>query len=404
MSAGSLRALISTVQPVSGGVSAKVRWLVQELASLNVNSTIAWYEPWSCSPSLSVPLPYVFAGRQVSFRRQDVWSSFQGEAIGSWLPEFEFPHYWPSGRWKDLINAADIHIAITGNPLCAHRFLASQVPFLAWIGAPWYDDRVDRVSHFPWPRRLLDRSFNSFFLRRMEKRVLRAPQGHILTISHHTATQLLKISKRPTAGVLYLPPDPEIFFPVPSARVPWRIGFAGRYGDPRKQLSLLLDAVVILRQHGLPVQLELTGEADGRNLIASDIRRRHLDEVVLCHPYLDHQNLALVIQKWDVFVIPSYQEGLCIAALEAMACGVPVVSTRCGGPSDFVLPGITGILVPHEPRAMAFAISTICNQPWYRRHLSHGALAWMASHADALEARRRLRSHLSVVFPALQLS
>lgn len=404
MSSASLRALISTVQPVSGGVATKVRWLVQELAALNIQSTIAWYEPWSCSPNLSAPLLRVLSGRKLSSRRELLWSSFSGEAIGSWLPEFEFPHYWPSGRWQPLIKAADLHIAVTGNPLCAHRFLESKVPFLAWIGTPWYGDRIDRVSTFPWHRRLLDRGFNSYFLRKMERRVLRAPQGRILTISKHTATQLELISKRPTAGVLYLPPDPKNFYPVPSARVPWRIGFAGRYSDPRKQLLLLLDAVAILRQHNFPVRLELTGEPDGQILIGYELLSRGLNDVVHCHPYLDPTQLALVMQSWDLFVIPSCQEGLCIAALEAMACGVPVVSTRCGGPEDFVIPDTTGILVPHESTAMAWAIATICNQPSYRQHLSDGVLAWMRSHADALAARQRLRFHLSTAFPALQSS
>ena len=54
-----------------------------------------------------------------------------------------------------------------------------------------------------------------------------------------------------------------------------------------------------------------------------------------------------------MFVIPSHQEGLCIAALEAMACGCPVVSTRCGGPEEFVVEGRTGYLVPASPEAMA---------------------------------------------------
>jgi glycosyltransferase involved in cell wall biosynthesis len=51
-------------------------------------------------------------------------------------------------------------------------------------------------------------------------------------------------------------------------------------------------------------------------------------------------------QKASVFVIPSIQEGLCISGVEAMACGLPVVSTRCGGPEDYVEEGMNGFLVP----------------------------------------------------------
>jgi glycosyltransferase involved in cell wall biosynthesis len=402
MPAAPLQALISTVQPVSGGVPAKTRWVVQELAAMGISSTVAWYEPWSCKPELSVPLLRLLSGRRPASHHEEVWPGVPGEGIGSWLPELEFSHYWPTQPWRRLIAGADLHLAITGNPLCAYRYLRAGVPFLAWVGTPWHGDRAARVRQFPWQRRLLDRIVNGPVLRRMERRVLQAGQGHILTISRHTAVALEALSGRPTAGVLYLPPDPALFRPDPAERVPWRIGFAGRYGDPRKQLPLLLDAVRQLGQKGFPVQLELTGERDGQRLLATALAQRGLSTVVRCHPYLDPAQLAAVMQRWDLFVIPSHQEGLCISALEAMACGVPVVSTRCGGPEDFVLPGRTGTLVPHEAPALAAAIEAICSQPTLRQKLSAGALAWMAANADSSEARRRLRHHLKATFPVLK--
>lgn len=402
MPSAPLRALISTIQPSSGGVPAKTRWLVEELAALGISSTLAWYEPWSCSPELSVPLWRLLSGRRPGMRPERVWTQVPGEAIGAWLPELEFSHYWSTRPWRQLIAETDLHLVTTGNPLCAYRFLKVGVPFLAWVGTPWHGDRDARVRTFPWHRRLLDRSLNGPVLRRMERRVLRAPQGRIVTISQHTACELEQISGCKTNGVLYLPPDPAHFRPQPDARVSWRIGFAGRYGDPRKQLDLLLDAVALLHQQGHPLQLELTGEREGQRLITAAVQARGLDAVVRCHPYLTPAELAAVMQRWDLFVIPSHQEGLCISALEAMACGVPVVSTRCGGSEDFVLPDRTGLLVPQEASALAAAIAALCSQPERRQRLSAGALAWMAANADATQARRRLHQHLRAQFPALR--
>lgn len=397
-------ALISTIQPSSGGVEAKTRWVVDELAALGISSVLAWYEPWSCSPELSVPLAQIGSGKRPGHRCLQVWPGVSGHAIGAWLPELEFTHYQPIRPWRQLIAAADLHIAITGNPLCGHRFLASGKPFLAWIGTPWHGDRVDRVKLFPWHRRLVDRWVNAPVLQSMERRVLRAPQGRLLTISHHTARELQIISGRPaTAGVLYRPSDPALFYPAPSRRVPWRIGFSGRYSDPRKQIHLLLDAVALLVKQGHPVQLELTGEASG-HFLQSAIAARQLTNHVHCHAYLEPAELAAVLQQWDLFVIPSHQEGLCIAALEAMACGVPVVSTRCGGPEDFVLPNRTGILVAAEAEAMAMAIKAVCGVPGLRRQLADGALRWIHNHADPATARRNLRSHLKAVYPKLEIA
>ncbi|MEB3352760.1 MAG: glycosyltransferase [Cyanobacteriota bacterium] len=380
---------------------------MHELQALGIAPTIAWYEPWSVSPRLSIPLSRLghalLQGQKPGLLRREVWTGLDGAGIGSWLPELEFTHYQPHRHWRQLIDTSQLHLAVTGNPLCAHRFLASGVPFLAWIGTPWHGDRVDRVRQFPLHRRLLDVAVNSTVLRRQERRVLQAGQGRLLTISRRTAQELEQISGRSVAGVLYLPPDPELFTPAPTALVPWRIGFSGRYSDPRKQLPLLLDAVAILVRQGHPVQLELTGERHGSTWISHALSARGLLAHVRCHPYLQPVELARVIQCWDLFVIPSHQEGLCIAALEAMACGVPVVSTRCGGPEDFVIPEETGLLVPHDAGAMAAAIARICSHATWRHQLSASAQAWIAAHAEATEARRRFRHHLRAVYPALEI-
>jgi glycosyltransferase involved in cell wall biosynthesis len=397
------RALISTIQPFSGGVPAKTRWVVHELAALGIPSLVAWYEPWSCTPHLSVPLHRLLSGARPGAVDRRLWDGVPGEGIGCWLPELEFTHYLPNRHWRHLVASADLHLAVTGNPLCAYRFLPFGLPFLAWVGTPWHDDRVDRVRRFPWSRRLLDGAVNAPVLRAMERRVLRAPQGRILTISGHTARALQSLGGRAPAGVLVVPPDPALFRPEPAARVPWRIGFAGRWSDPRKRLPLLLDAVALLQRQGHPVRLELTGEADGA-FLQPQLRARGIAERVLCHPHLGRKQLAAVLRRWDLFVIPSHQEGLCIAAVEAMACGVPVVSTRCGGPEDFVLPGRSGELVPAEASAMAAAIAAICGDPERRGRLSEGALAWVADHADPAAARRIFRAHLGAVYSQLPIT
>ena len=404
-----MRALISTIRPACGGVAAKLEWVIAELEALGITPVLAWYEPWSCRPELSVPFGALLQGRQPGQHQEASLGGHLGHGLGAWLPELEFTHFQPRDYWKTLVASCDLHLAVTGNPLCAARYSSLNVPFLAWIGSDWQGDRRDRVRQFPPARRLLDRSVNGPVLRRLERQVLRAPKGHILTISEVTGRALAAIGGLPMDGVLYRPSDPQLFFPAPERRVPWRLGFSGRYSDPRKQIDLLLAVVQRLVRQGKPVQLELTGEADGSFLLPR-LQALGIADRVHCHPLLPAAQLAATLQSWDLFVIPSHQEGLCIAALEAMACGIPVVSTRCGGPEDFVIPGQTGALVEGAPAAMAAsvvgamaeAISAICAQPARRQRLGLGAAAWIDRHASPPVARRRFRHHLRATFPALR--
>lgn len=400
-----MRALISTIRPGVGGVSSKLAWLMHELELLGITPVLAWYEPWSCSPGQSLPLPQALpalaAGRGPVQRQLSLEGGWQGQAIGAWLPELEFTHYLASRAWQQLAASCDLHLAVTGNPLCAARLSLLQRPFLAWVGSDWQGDRRDRVARFPLQRRLLDRLLNAPVLQRLERRALQDPAGRILSISAATARSLEGIAGRPLAGVLYRPCDGRLFRSDPEHCVPWRIGFSGRYSDPRKRIDLLLEAAARLVAQGHPLQLELTGEADGRFLLPQ-LQRLGIADRVRLHPLLTPAALARVLQSWDLFVIPSHQEGLCLAALEAMACGVPLLTTPCGGPEELLDGGRCGDLVRPQPEPLAAAVAAICGDRDRRQRLSAGALAWVAAHADQTTARRRLHQTLADTFVQLR--
>jgi glycosyltransferase involved in cell wall biosynthesis len=74
-------------------------------------------------------------------------------------------------------------------------------------------------------------------------------------------------------------------------------------------------------------------------------------------PPLPHPQLAQRLQGADIFVLPSLEEGLVRTALEALACGLPVILTPNTGANDFVEPGRNGEIVPiRNPAAIAQAI------------------------------------------------
>jgi glycosyltransferase involved in cell wall biosynthesis len=258
------------------------------------------------------------------------------------------------------------------------------------------------VRSFSLPRRLLDQGLNGPVLRRLERQVLRAPEGRILALSQYTADALGQVAGRPMADVLLMPVDSAIYRPEPTAVVPWRIGFAGRYADPRKNIDLLLRCLQLLHQRGAPVELHLAGEKD-LSVLQPQLRQRGIEPMVRCHPPLAPPELALLLQTLDVFVIPSHQEGLCIAALEAMACATPVVSTRCGGPEQYVLEERTGQLVGSDPQSMANAIAAIATDRPRRERLAQGALRWISDHASTASSRSTFHRQLKATWPHLPI-
>jgi glycosyltransferase involved in cell wall biosynthesis len=142
------------------------------------------------------------------------------------------------------------------------------------------------------------------------------------------------------------------------------------------------------------IELFLIGDRNFEQLLPL-IKNLRIQNVVRCFAHMTSYQLAPILQSMDVFVIPSYQEGLCIAALEAMACGVPVISTRCGGPEDYVIPQKTGAIVDSTPAALVTAILEICRNRSVRDSLSQASSKWIIANASEATSREIFCKHLN---------
>jgi D-inositol-3-phosphate glycosyltransferase len=116
---------------------------------------------------------------------------------------------------------------------------------------------------------------------------------------------------------------------------------------------MLLRAFAIIRERYPQIRLVLAGEEPDETL-RSLTNSLGLGESVVFAGIVSREELIRLYQGAALFVLPSMQEGLGIVVLEAMACGTPVVATRCGGPEGFVTNGKTGKLVDDLYDAEAF--------------------------------------------------
>jgi glycosyltransferase involved in cell wall biosynthesis len=93
------------------------------------------------------------------------------------------------------------------------------------------------------------------------------------------------------------------------------------------------------------------------------------------------QDVPDLLNAMDIFVLPSYSEGVSLALLEAMAAGKPVIATAVGGTPEVVTDGVTGLLIPpRDAGALAGALERLLADPAFAQHLGANARAHVRDH------------------------
>jgi len=110
----------------------------------------------------------------------------------------------------------------------------------------------------------------------------------------------------------------------------------------RKGQAHLIQAVRNLADQGVDVTLDLIGEGDAKFVLQELTQRLDIAGRVHFLGYVPRQQIADHYTAAHVFVLPSYNEGMSVATLEAMASGLPVVTTRTGGTVELVQEGANG--------------------------------------------------------------
>ena len=142
----------------------------------------------------------------------------------------------------------------------------------------------------------------------------------------------------------------------------------------QKGVYELIDAFDRLRAGNTAVALVLCGSGTEAHRLRILVEQRSLEGLVLQAGQVAPTEMHKWMQASDVFVLPSYHEGMPNAVMEAMACGLPVISTGVGGLPDAVGDSDGAILI--EPRTvdpLVEAMHNVCANPALRRRMSLAA-------------------------------
>jgi glycosyltransferase involved in cell wall biosynthesis len=201
--------------------------------------------------------------------------------------------------------------------------------------------------------------------------VIRMTNG-VITLSSEW-NKLLEII--PDCNVYYLPNamDLSSYRDIFQARrtaakeVPLlKVLYLGYLGKDKGSFDLI-EAAKELAAKKVPVVFDLVGgdlEIGEVELLQEEIERANLSQVVKMHPFAEGRGKLNAFNNADVFVYPSYFEGMPMAVIEAMACGLPIIATKIGGLPDLVCDGLNGILVDARcPGQLANAIQLLSSNP-----------------------------------------
>jgi glycosyltransferase involved in cell wall biosynthesis len=264
-------------------------------------------------------------------------------------------------------------------------------PYGCWISTTLAEEGRSRAGGLPLSRRVAT-GLSAPGLRLLERRTLRDARVRwtISAASRQAVAEAAGIPEE-TIRVVSIPVDTEQFAPLGDQAWDERLErpelvFVGRADDPRKNIGLLLEGFALLRRRVPEARLTLVGSRptvplpDGAEAIG------HVGSV------------SETLRGASLFVLPSLQEGFGIVVAEALASGVPVLVTPCGGPEELVRESKGGEVVPSfDPSELADrALALLEDRPKLHEMRSLGR-AYVVREHDPAHLRAALAEALEVL-------
>jgi D-inositol-3-phosphate glycosyltransferase len=216
----------------------------------------------------------------------------------------------------------------------------------------------------------------------------------IIAATEDEFTQMQNLYQIDPKKIVVIPPgvDTSHFYPISSDEAKDVIGvpqnenmilFVGRI-EPLKGVDKIIHAIAELQKSDVLSKcphylIIIGGDADGNSLeinkemgrLKNLCKELNVENLVLFLGKKDQESLPYYYSAAEVVVVPSYYESFGMVALEAMACGTPVIATQVGGLPFLVKDGITGFIVPNDdPLALEKALTKLMCKSDLRNQMS----------------------------------
>lgn len=337
-------ALVTSGFRTGGGVPAVARWLAANLAATAAYVVDIHDLATSSRDPSSRRLLAPTSWTRSSLLRLDV----EDPAVRHWganAVEVEAMRYRPRRELTSALRGYDLVQVVSGSPALAAAALPAGVPVAMQVASPVVWERASRLAAWPMPVRRW-RQLMTSVTTRIERVALRAADA-VLVENAAMLDYVMSLGQR---HVVKAPPgvDTDRFSPAPSG---WRgdghLLSVCRLGEPRKGLDLMIRAYarMVAADAAVP-PLVLAGRGTPAPIIHALVRQLGLESRVTVRSDVALTELVELYRTASVFLQTSHEEGLGISVLEAMACGLPVVSTDTHGARETIVDGVTGWLVP----------------------------------------------------------
>lgn len=226
---------------------------------------------------------------------------------------------------------------------------------------------------------------------RLDEKIARA--GFVACISHYCRSQGMLFSDPAhwhKLHIVHCGIDPDRYATDPARPAGRNVLFIGRLAAA-KGVPVLLDAFALVRARFPDARLTLVGDGPARASLEARSDELAIRDAVRFTGYLSQDEVAEELSRADLFALPSFAEGVPVVLMEAMASGLPVVTTRITGIPELVEDGVSGrVVTPGDSEVFAEAMTEVLAGPETAREMGKLGRKRVAAEFDTRREAEKL--------------